>query len=357
VRSLRRELDEARTAKELAQRDLNEEREEVDALKARCDALEDERRMRADFGDAQGGADPAALERVQQDMQALIGELSELSTRNDELAQAREDDTAAMRALEARADDYRRKYERAKTELRSFKGMEYMLHDTACGLNKVTVTSQLFVQSVPQSGDADRLPVSVDGVIADVHVTAFLSGVDDLLNAGRSPAPTAVLAPTKAVVNALHTIIDDVRATPAAASEDVSAMLARADATVENLVAAAKTHATSAGLSPVSLLDAAASHVSAVVTELGKTVLIRRARAGEGLSVGAPTFDPTLDPVAESPVRAPGARPLSEPGSSNASGSPPPIFDRAVAPSSDATTSVEGDDAWAVAPRPWLGIF
>lgn len=210
----------------------------------------------------------------------------------------------------------------------------------------LVVTSQLFAQSVPRSGDVDRLPVSVDGIIVDAHITTFLSAVDDLLNAGRSPAPTAVLAPTKTVVNALHAILDDIRGAPSASSADVSAMLARADATVEDLVAVARTHATSAGMSPVSLLDAAASHVSAVVTELGKTVLIRRAPPGEALVVGAPAFDLTLDLVAESPVRTTNARPISEPGSSNASSSPPPMFDRAAAPGSDATTTAEGDDAW-----------
>jgi hypothetical protein len=346
ILALRRELEEAQTAKELAQRDLNEEREEIESLRVRCDALEQERLLRQDMGDAQGSADPATLERVQQDMQALITELTELSIRNDELIQAREDDMATIRSLGTRADDFRKKYERAKTELRSMKGSgPFSCALTRCSWTSA-VTSQLFAHSVPRSGDADRLPVSVDGLIADVHITAFLSAVDDLLNAGRSPAPTAVLAPTKAVVNALHIIIDDVRSTPATSSADVTAMLARADATVENLVAAAKTHATSAGMSPVSLLDAAASHVSAAVTELGKTVLIRRARAGEGPAVGASTFDPSLDPVAESSLRTTNARPISEQGSSNASSSPPPIFDRTAAPGSDATTTDEGDDAW-----------
>jgi hypothetical protein len=189
--------------------------------------------------------------------------------------------------------------------------------------------------------------VSVDGVIADVYITAFLSGIDDLLNAGRSAAPTAVLAPTKTVVNALHAITDDVRTSTnaTAASGDVQAMLARADATIENLVSVAKTHATSAGMSPVSLLDAAASHVSAVITELGKTVLIRRARPGEGADLVPDGKDANLETVAESPIRKT-VRYASDRDSSNGSSSPPPIFDRAAAPASDATTTVDGEDAW-----------
>lgn len=55
----------------------------------------------------------------------------------------------------------------------------------------------------------------------------------------------------------------------------------RAEATLSNLVAATKTHATSSGMSPVSLLDAAASHVSLTVTEIGKTVSVRKATRAE----------------------------------------------------------------------------
>jgi capsule polysaccharide export protein KpsE/RkpR len=118
---LRRELDELRTAKELAERDLNEEREEVDALKARCNALEMERQTRDDMG-AAGGGDPTAMATLQADMQGLIVELTELSARNDELVMAKEEDMARTQRLEARVEEYKRMYERAKTELRSLKG-------------------------------------------------------------------------------------------------------------------------------------------------------------------------------------------------------------------------------------------
>jgi len=87
----------------------------------------------------------------------------------------------------------------------------------------------------------------------------------------------------KSVVNAVTNIIDDVRTQSRRHSdpEGVRALEERVEATLSNLVAASKTHATSSGLSPVSLLDAAASHVSAAVTELGRVVLLRRATKAE----------------------------------------------------------------------------
>ena len=138
-------------------------------------------------------------------------------------------------------------------------------------------TSALFLQK-PKFDD--QLPVSADGVIPDVHLTAFLTAIDSLLSAGRGNAPTRVLTPMKSVVNAVTNILDDVRSHSRRYS-DLHALEERVEATLSNLVAASKTHATSLGLSPVSLLDAAASHVSAAVTELGRVVLLRRATKAE----------------------------------------------------------------------------
>jgi len=91
------------------------------------------------------------------------------------------------------------------------------------------------------------------------------------------------------------------------------------EATLSNLVTASKTHATSSGLSPVSLLDAAASHVSAAITELGRVVLLRRATKAEQeqhapSSVGTATngFTPGLRTVEEMRPLATHQRGLSE---------------------------------------------
>lgn len=110
----------------------------------------------------------------------------------------------------------------------------------------------------------------------------------------------------KAVLDAVTSIVDDARAYDLRQRSDqdppidyahIENLCERAEATLSNLVTASKTHATSYGLSPVSLLDAALSHVSASVTELAKLLLIRRSpRDGEngmtnGLSNGKYTND------------------------------------------------------------------
>ena len=135
--------------------------------------------------------------------------------------------------------------------------------------------------------DSDQLPVAADGGILDIHLTAFVSSVDNLLTAGRSQSPRRVLSPMMTVVNAVTAIVDDLRNFERRYDRHdvdvdvIQTLRERAEATLSNLVAVANSHATSMGMAPVSLLDAAASHLSATVTEIGKIVLIRRASRSE----------------------------------------------------------------------------
>lgn len=62
------------------------------------------------------------MEQLQSDMQGLITELGDLSRRNDELMTAKDADLVVIRDLDNQLKDYKRKYEQAKTELRSVKG-------------------------------------------------------------------------------------------------------------------------------------------------------------------------------------------------------------------------------------------
>jgi hypothetical protein len=55
-------------------------------------------------------------------MEGLIAEVTDLSRRNDELMTSKDSDLIVIRDLDAQLKDYKRKYEQAKTELRSVKG-------------------------------------------------------------------------------------------------------------------------------------------------------------------------------------------------------------------------------------------
>lgn len=252
-------------------------------------------------------------------------------------------------------------------------------------------TSQLYLQSPKLDKPDDQLPVTADGGVLDIHLTAFLSAIDGLLSAARSNAPTRVLTPMKSVVNAVTFITDDLRAFERRPSRDrpdvdldaLRSLRDRADATLGNLVAASKTHATSSGMSPVSLLDAAASHVSATVTDITKMILVRRATKAEQeqftsssyMPGGTATngFSPSLRSVLEkdshhrktsSTFSGSGRfldngnlsrkgtfdnyrRSPSDQSSSEHTSSPPPIFDRPSGVTSDeSTTGDTVEDNW-----------
>ena len=67
-------------------------------------------------------ADPETIEQLRSDLESLVSELADLSHRNDELMNAKEADLAVIHNLDMQLKEYKRKYETAKTELRSFKG-------------------------------------------------------------------------------------------------------------------------------------------------------------------------------------------------------------------------------------------
>ncbi|KIP03709.1 hypothetical protein PHLGIDRAFT_31670 [Phlebiopsis gigantea 11061_1 CR5-6] len=376
--ALQTELDQLREdharERDLAARRARQDEEELQILRDRCERLE--------AGGGGGDVDPEILDQLRSDMEGLMTELADLSRRNDELITAKDSDLIVIRDLDAQLKEYKRKYEQSKTELRSVKA-----------------TSQLFLQ--PPKTD-DQLPVSPDGGLLDIHVTAFVSAIDSLLTAARSSSPTRVLTPMKSVVNSVTAVVEDVRAFERRPARDraeidiesLHSLRERAEATLSNLVAAAKTHATSAGMSPVSLLDAAASHVSLTVTEIGKTICIRRASKAEqerfmpasppATAASSVTFSPTLRSIdetrsahkragsnssarstsdrlaelASSPRSVLGRmtfedqrRPASNMSSSSAS-SPPPVFDGRTTSSanvtSDESAPTEGpEDAWS----------
>ena len=62
------------------------------------------------------------VEQLRTDMEGLLLELDNLSRRNDELMTAKDSDLSIIRDLDQQLKEYKRKYEQAKTELRSVKG-------------------------------------------------------------------------------------------------------------------------------------------------------------------------------------------------------------------------------------------
>ncbi|SJX64926.1 related to SPA2 protein [Sporisorium reilianum f. sp. reilianum] len=273
---LRTELDEA---KQKHQDDRELHRTVTAKHESELDSVKRELLKREQVG---GHADFEALQKehgqqaevvneLKQEVSNLLEELRELSARNDEMQADRDNDVMVIKDLNAQMANYKRLYETAKTELRNLKA-----------------TSQLYVQ--PPKAD-DFLPASDKGAIVDVNLTAFQSSIDELLAAARSKTPGNVLLSMKTVVLSTTLVTDDVAKYEQIPSnlaelspedqEQLMALKSKCSATLNNLMTACRNHASSHGLSPVSLLDAAASHVSATIVDLVKLLKVRKASKTE----------------------------------------------------------------------------
>lgn len=268
IRNLEQDLEDTRAERDNAKR----QRESFVRRQDGKDSTIRELQLRIDDLESKGVStqDPGATDDLRAEVQNLVDELRELSHRNDELMAEKATDLRTIHDLTDQLKETKRKYERAKTELRNFKS-----------------TSGTFNVQTPRMEDS--MPYSDNGGILDVHVTSFQAAIDNLLSVARSNEYSHVISPMRHVVYSASSIADDLRAfeqrSPAErqGTDDESVKLGREriEATLSNLVAAVKNHATSHGLSPVSLLDAAASHASSAIIASINMVSLRKSTAAE----------------------------------------------------------------------------
>jgi hypothetical protein len=226
---------------------------------------------------------------LRKETRGLLDELKSLNSRHEELLAERESDQTQLRAADEQIEMFKKKYEQAKTELRNMKGSSLPIFSrlVSSADQGFLATSQLFVQSPKQMGDF--MPASPSGAIADIYMTKFQAAIDSLLTAGRSNAPASVLSAMKALVLAVSKIDEDVQTFERdrinelddVEQDRLHVLKRNCNGTLNNLMTAAKNHATSSGLSPVSLLDAAASHLTVTVIDISKMLKIRPATAQE----------------------------------------------------------------------------
>lgn len=172
--------------------------------------------------------------------------------------------------LEEELKEWKSKYVRTKTQLRSMRASSLGLSISRMDVMQHAREGALYDQA---------------GIVKDVHVTRFQIAIDELLKVARQD-PAGVLEHMKTVVLAVRSITTDVEGTtPALKDEDTLKkrikMKSKVSATANNLITASKNYAAAGGLSPVSLLDAAASHLTAAVVDLVRTVKIKPTPPGE----------------------------------------------------------------------------
>ncbi|CAG8669860.1 31597_t:CDS:10 [Gigaspora margarita] len=196
---------------------------------------------------------------VQKEASKLLEEIKSLSIKNDDLYSEKEQSIAKIKSLSEEVNEWKSKYEKVKTELRNL---------------KVDIVNDSSLAPTP------------DGAIDESRIVAYQVAIDDLLRAGRSEVSSNVLVAMKSIVIACKGITEEVdiyeqrkgSLMKAEDKEKLHTLKTKFSATLTNLMTAAKNHATGYGISPVSLLDAAASHLTASVVEMVKHVKLRRTK-------------------------------------------------------------------------------
>lgn len=221
-------------------------------------------------------------EEVRRDAQTFLQEMRELSSRSDAAVEREERYAHQVATLETELKEWKARYAQTKTQLRSLKASSIGLASLASpDISNYTRDANL---------------ATPDGMVKDVHVTQFQLSIDELLQVARRADSEQVLETMRHVVKCVRAITGDVDNTSystiqspsssvngdmSSAEKQQAKLKSRVSATANNLITASKNHASSSGLSPVSLLDAAASHLSTAVIELVKLVRVRPTPEGE----------------------------------------------------------------------------
>ena len=250
--------------------------------------LDDLIQQKSSFRD--GGAWKDRYEELQQDHQVLQRELQEQQHVNEEVRQEASTILSEMRAISERDEqnwerqeklvqqvhhlenelaDWKARYTRVKTQVRTLK----------TGSINYSMNHPDVSQLVRDGGLSQP-----DGLIKDVHVTKFQLAIDEILKASHSGEPGSLNEGMLMVVSTIRHINKDL-GDAASGSSDSAAHIARlkiqVSSTANNLITATKNFLHSKGVSPVSLVDAAASNLSAAVVELVQRVKIRPTPAEE----------------------------------------------------------------------------
>ncbi|KAL4811012.1 hypothetical protein BDV18DRAFT_128397 [Aspergillus unguis] len=268
--SLQMELDKVRAEHEAMERDLQEQISSGGSrggggdteLQAQFAELEiKHQKLQADLREQQH-----VTEEVRREAAGFLMEMRELSEQSHARLEHEERLSDEVHRLEEEIKAWKGRYAKAKTQMRHLRSSSAGISELRSDVNAVTKDNK-FLQD--------------DGLIKDVHVTKFQISIDELLRIARSEDYQQVMQQIKAVIIAVCHVLQDVEAGKHTAPAECTKATRKVSATANNLITASKNFASSSGLSPVSLLDAAASHVSTAVIELIRIVNIRPTPADE----------------------------------------------------------------------------
>jgi hypothetical protein len=265
--SMKQELQRVREAHDDEIRELREQLMEAQQSSANSGAGDEElqrenQELREDLRQQQ-----QIIDEVRGQAQESLREMRVLSQQSSNTYEKQVEMEKTIEQLEHEVREWRNRFARTKTQLRHMQtsSMAITLEQDASKL-------------IREKGFLDD-----NGLIKDVHVTKFQIAIHDLLQKARQESPDTVIDAMKSVVVSVRSITRDLdEATPQSRDLQQQAKLkARVSSTANGLITATRNFAASAGISPVSIIDAAASNLTAAIVELLRFVKIRTTPAGE----------------------------------------------------------------------------
>lgn len=217
---------------------------------------------------------------VKQEAAGFLNEMKLLSEQSQRTFE-QERLTHQVHGLEEQVKEWKSRYARAKAQLRSLR-------------TSSAPFGQTDFQQLAESGGL----LQENGLVKDSHVIEYQVAINELLRSARRSELDSLLPQVRQVVIAVRQISQEVGDPSRQETHSATSKLkSKVSATANNLITASKNFAASKGLSPVSLLDAAASHLSTAMVELIRVVKVRPSGAGE---VEDEEDDNSI--IAESPV-------------------------------------------------------
>lgn len=268
--ALREDLDRLRDEHAVETRQLREEIEEAGAAARNIGSGRADEELERENEDLRNQLKEQRdiTAQVRREAQDFLREMKLLSQQSGSSWAKQGELEKTIESLEQEVRDWRNRYARAKTQLRGMRsGSMSLSADQDAG------------QYVRDKGFTDD-----SGLVKDVHVTKFQVAIDELLRRARQEQPDTVIDAMKRVVMSVRRITKDLDAAPAnneQAKQQRKQLKSRVSSTANSLITASKTFATSAGIAPVSVLDAAASHLVAAIVDLLRLVKIRITPDGE----------------------------------------------------------------------------
>lgn len=212
-----------------------------------------------------------AVREVKAEIKQLIDELKNLSSKNETLRIQNETAESTIRSLTEETKVWKTKYESINMELRSFKVKS--VH-----LDHQDLSKEYFLKP------------TANGAIGHQFIIEYQTAIDELMKSSRSSKPTDVLLSMRTIVMACKSITTEVEdyevkvGLSAANQASLYEIKKRFSNELSNLLAAAKVYAGGMGISPVSLVDAAAGSLTVTIVELVKLLGMRPVSDNDGYS-------------------------------------------------------------------------